>query len=168
METSGRSRADRHGQTVAADGRRVDPRAVRFDGEIVHQKAGLKVVRAVEDEIGRGKKLFHIVRAEIGDNSENSDIAVDGAELSLGSDGFGKRGAGVLLVEQSLALEVGRLDEVAIDDGDLANSGPDKKVGCGGPNRAATDNGNARSEQTTLTFLAEAVKEDLPGIPLCE
>jgi len=62
--------------------------------------------------------------------------------VAAGGFGFGEGVAGVGLIEEDLALEVGRLDEVAVDEGERANAGAGEQR-CGGrAGRSAADDGD--------------------------
>ena len=83
------------------------------------------------------------------------DRAVDRAELPRGGLGLGQVLGDVVLVEENLALEVVRLDEVAIDDPDAADPGADEVVGQHGAERTATADRHPACKQLPLARLAE-------------
>ncbi len=62
----------------------------------------------------------------------DADGGVDACEVAAGGFGFGEGGAGVVFVEEHLALEVGGLDEIAVDEGEAAYAGAGKQGGSGG------------------------------------
>jgi len=61
---------------------------------------------------------------------------IDGAQLALGGVGLGENVEGVGLVEQYLSLQVRRLNEIAVDDFDIADAGANEKIGAGGSDSA--------------------------------
>ena len=101
---------------------------------------------------------------EIDDNTFDGDGGIDGFEFAFGGDGFGESFAGVIFIEQGLALEIGRLDEIAIEDANAAYAGADEQAGGGCANGTATNDYGAGVEETLLTLEAESFKKYLPGI----
>jgi hypothetical protein len=92
------------------------------------------------------------------------DGGVDAGEVAAGGFGFGEGGAGVVFVEEHLALEVGGLDEIAVDEGEMADAGAGEEAGgcCAGC--ADTDDGDVRMGEELLAGFAYAGKEDLAGV----
>jgi len=149
---------------VARNRRGVDPRHAQLHRDIVDQEARLEIVSAVQDEREAGQEFLSIPRAEVGDHALHGHIGVDGMQPAFGGDGFGQRVAGVGLVEQRLALQVRGLDEVAVNDAEMAQSGAHKQVGERCAQRARTDKHRARGQQALLTGLADRGEEDLSRI----
>ena len=83
---------------------------------------------------------------------------VDGAELAGGGLGLGQVLGHVVLVEQHLPLQVAGLDEVAVDEAQMADAGADQGVGQHGAQGAAAAQGHVAVEQLALALLADAVK----------
>ena len=75
--------------------------------------------------MGGGEELVDIAGDEVDDVGEDGDGGVETGDVAPGSFGFGESEESVLLVEEDLALEVGGLDEVAVDEGE----GPDAGAG---------------------------------------
>jgi hypothetical protein len=163
-EASGEARADGHGDTVAADCGGVNPRDIIFDGEIVEEEASFEIVGAVEEEIEAGEKFFGVLRSQVGDEAVGGYGGVDGAKFLLGGDGFGKGVAGIRFVEKGLALKVGRLDKVAVDDAETADTGASEESGRRGADSAATDDYGAGSGEALLAGFADSGKENLARI----
>jgi len=132
-----------HGQAVTCDAGGVDPRAAGFHGNIVDQEASFEIVSAVEEQIDSTEKRFRVARGEIGDDTFDGNGGIDGAELALGGDGLGEDVEGVGLIEERLPLQVGGLNEIAIDDFEVADAGANKKIGGGSADGAAADDGRA-------------------------
>jgi hypothetical protein len=78
--------------------------------------------------------------------------------------GLGERVAGVGLVEQDLALEVGGFDEVAVDEGEGADAGAGEERGGGGSGGSYADDGDVGGAQQMLAFGSDAGEEYLPGV----
>ena len=75
------------------------------------------------------------------------DRAVDRPELPRGGLGLGQVVGDVFLVEQDLPLQVVGLDEVAVDDPEVAHAGPRQVVGQHGPEcTAAAERDPARQQ----------------------
>ena len=69
---------------------------------------------------------------QVGDVGVDGDRGVEEGDFAAGGFGFGEGLAGVGLVEEDLALEVGGLDEVAVDEGEGADAGAgEERGGCG-------------------------------------
>lgn len=163
-EARGQAGTNGHGEAVAGNTRSVDPRQAGLHGKIIDQKTGLKVIGAIEEEIAAGEKLFGILRPEIGDDTPHGDAGIDGEQLALGGNGFWKSLASIRLVKESLALEIGRLDEIPVNDFDGPDTGTNKKV-CGSSAYGATTNdGGARSQQPLLAFGPDSGEEHLSGV----
>ena len=92
------------------------------------------------------------------------DGGVGGEEFTAGGFGFGEGVAGVLLVEEDLALEVGGLDEVAVDEDKVADAGAGEERGGGGPGGADADDGDTGAGEGLLAGVADAGEEDLAGV----
>lgn len=73
-----------------------------------------------------GEQFFGVARSEVGNHTFDAHAAVDGAQAALRSDGLGERFARVGFVEESLALEIGGFDEIAVDDAQRSYAGADQ------------------------------------------
>ncbi len=94
----------------------------------------------------------------------DGDAGVELGDVAAGCLGLGQRFQGVGLVKEDLALEVGGLDEVAVDEGEGTNTGAGKQR-CGGcAHGPAADDGDMGGGQPLLALLANAGEEDLAGI----
>ena len=60
---------------------------------------------------------------EVGDVGAEGDAGVKEGDLAAGGFGFGEGLEGVIFVEEDLALQVGGLNEIAIDKGEGAYAG---------------------------------------------
>lgn len=63
-----------------------------------------------------------------------------------------------------MALEIGRLDEITIEDTNAADAGADQQAGGGCANGSAANDYGAGGEEALLALEAEALKKYLPGI----
>jgi len=62
--------------------------------------------------------------------------------VAAGGLGLGEGVAGVGFVEEDLALEVGWLDEIAVDEGESADTGAGEERGGGRSHGPAADDGD--------------------------
>jgi len=92
------------------------------------------------------------------------DGGVDAGEVAAGGFGFGEGSAGVVFVEEHLALEVGGLDEVAIDEGEVADPGARKEACGGGAGCADAHDSSVGVGEELLAGCADAGEEDLTGV----
>ena len=134
------SRTDRHRQSIAGHPGCVNPGPPGLHGKIIDQEARFKIVGAIEDKVATGKKFRGILGPKIGHNTLHLDAGIDRAQLLFGGHGFGQGIAGVGLVEQHLALEIGGFDEVPVNDLDGAHSRANQQIAGGCPNGSAADN----------------------------
>lgn len=63
-----------------------------------------------------------------------------------------------------MALEIGRLDEIAVEDAKAADAGADQQAGGGCADGSAANDYGAGGEEALLALEAEALKKYLPGI----
>jgi hypothetical protein len=163
-EAGGVAGKNRHSEAVSGDGGGVNPRAAGLDGEIVDEEAGFEIVGAVENDVEALQQIGGVLRIEIGDETFDGNGGIDGFELALGGNGFGEGIARVIFIEQGLALKIGRLDEIAIDDSNAADPGADQQTGGGCANGSAADDYGAGDEEALLAMEAESLKKYLPGV----
>jgi hypothetical protein len=163
------SRKDVHGGGVGAYGGGVDPGFGLLDGVVVDEVAGLEVVGGVQnqidgDEVGGGEELVDVVGDEVGDVGVDGDGGVEESDLAAGGFGLGEPVAGVGLVEEDLALEVGGFDEVAVDEGEGADAGAGEE-GCGGGSGGSyADDDDVGGAKQLLAGESDAGEEDLTGV----
>ena len=100
-----------------------------MDGRVVEQKPRLEIVRAVDEHVHARAQPLDVSRVDVGDDRLDGDLGIGRAEFFGRGDRLGKALAGVALVEEDLALEVGPLDDVAIDDSHAADAGADEGIG---------------------------------------
>ena len=111
---------------------------------------------------------MHVAGAEVGDDTFHGDAGIDGAQLLLRGNRFGQGFLGIRFVKKRLALQVGRLDEIAINDSQLTDAGADQKIGGGSADGTATDDDGTGSEQPLLTFRTDPGEKHLARIFLLE
>jgi len=132
-----------HGQPITGDGSGVDPRPAGFDGNIVDQETSFEIVSAVQEQIDAIEKCFRVAGAEIGHDPFDGHGRIDGAKLTLRGDGLWEDVESVGFIEERLPLQVGGLNEIAIDDPEVADAGANEEIGCGSADGTAADNGRS-------------------------
>jgi len=157
-------REDVHRGGVGAYGGGVDPRDGLLDAEIVEEVAGLEVVGAVKDDVGAREQGCDVGWDEVGDVGGDGDAGVDAGEVAASGFGLGEGVAGVVFVEEDLALEVGGLDEVTVDESEAADAGAGEEAGGGGAGSSDADDSCVSLLEAALTLGADAVEEDLAGV----
>ena len=143
---------------------RVDPGQAQPHAGVVEQEAGLEVVRAVHGQVGAGQQVQDVVGGDVGHDALDGDLRVDAAQLAPRGLGLGQAVGDVLLVEEPLALQVVQLDEVAVDDAQMADAAPRQVVGDHRAGRAAADQHDGRVQQPALAGLAQVGEDDLAGV----
>ena len=84
--------------------------------------------------------------------------------LRAAASALGRLRGDVVFVEEHLPLEIVRLDEVAVDEAQMADAGADQRVGQHGAQRTAADEGDAAVQQPPLAFFADAAESHLPAV----
>jgi len=114
------------------------------------------------------KQFLSVLGGKIGDDTFDCYLAVDGAEAALGGDGLGKGFEGVGFIKQGLALKIGRLDEIAINNSEMADTRADQKI-CGGRAQcSATDQDYSGGQETPLSMFADSGEEDLARVTVLQ
>ncbi len=152
---AGRKKCRSH--AVGADGAAVDEGDCVLDGEVVEEVAGFEVVGAVEDEVGLGvaEGLLGVGGGEVANEGIDGDFGVDVREAGSGGLGFGEGLTGVIFGEEGLALEIGPLDQVAVEDGEVADASSCELVGSGAAEGADADDEDAALGYSLLAGFAE-------------
>ena len=84
--------------------------------------------------------------------------------MAAGGFRLGQRAAGVFFVKKHLALQIGGLDEIAVDEGECSDSGArEQGSGCcsGG---TASDDSDVRGGEHVLAGRADSGEEYLTGV----
>src|SRR5262249_4609183 len=144
--------------TVAADAATVDPRLVELHRGVVDQVADLEIVGAVEDQISILHQLDDVGAIDVGDDRLDSDLGVDLPQLASRGLRLGQVRRHVGFIKQYLALEVMRLDEIAVDDAQVTDTGPYQGVGQHGAQSAAATECDAAIAEPDLALGADAGK----------
>ena len=135
-----------------------------LDRVVVEEVAGFEVVGGVEDEVSGGQELVDVGGDEIGYVGVDGDGGVEERDFTAGGFGLGEGFAGIGLIEEDLALEVGGFDEVAIDEGESADAGAGEE-GCGGGSGGSDAyDGYMGGGEEGLASGSDAGEEDLSGV----
>ncbi len=97
------------------------------------------------------KELVDISRDKVGDVGDYGDGGVEECDLAAGGFSLGQGLEGVRLVEQDLTLEIGRLNEVAVDEGKGSDAGAGEERCCCGSSCSATDDGDVGGGEELLS-----------------
>lgn len=156
------------GGGVASDCGKVNPGHGIFDRVIVDEVAGLEIIGAIEDQVDVGEESVGILGGEIGDAGLDRDLRIETRDLTGCGYGLGEGLAGVMFVEQKLALQIAGLDVIAVDDAQESHAGAGEKRCQDRARGAASDDGYAGRGEFVLTFGADGGEEDLAGIAVVE
>src|SRR4029077_4544261 len=115
-EAGGFARKNGHEDPVTGNRCGIDPGSACFDGEVVDEKSGFKIVSAVEDEWKSREQLRDVLRAEIRNHSLDMTFGMDTAKFSLRGDGLRQSFPGVRFVERGLPLEIGWFHKITVQD----------------------------------------------------
>ena len=135
-----------------------------LDGVVVDEVAGLEVVGGIEDDVRGDEQLVDVRGDEICDVRTDGYGGVEESDLATGRFGLGEGLEGIGFVEEDLALEVGGLDEIAVDEGEGSDSGArEQGSGCcsGG---TASDDSDVRGGEYVLAGGADSGEEYLTGV----
>src|SRR5262249_21216038 len=114
----------------------IDQRLFQKDTGIVDQVTGGKIVAAVDDHVVVFDEVHHVFAAESLAVGNDVDIGIERLQGLLGRFDLGF--ADAFFVVQDLALQIGAIDDVVIDDPQGADTGCGEVVGRGGTQAART------------------------------
>ncbi len=129
---------------------------------IVGQVAGWEVVGAVDDDVVRGEDPHRGLGVEVLVDRDDLDVRVQVAQ------GVGRRldleAADVVIAVQQLALEVGGVDDVEVDDSDLADPGRRQVHRRRRAQAAGSKKEHARVQQLALAGPAHLGQDEVPRV----
>jgi hypothetical protein len=126
------TRVDRERQAVTAYGGPVNPGPRGVNTKIIQQVSCFEVIGGVEHQIDAFEVLFDVARVEIGHYRFVVDVRVDALKIARRGNRFELPFARVSFIEEELALQIGPLDEIAIDQAQAANASPGERRRRGG------------------------------------
>ena len=129
---------------------------------VVRQVASREVIGPVHDDVVGGEDAQGGLRVEVLVDRDDLDVGIEVAErlgrrLDLGP-------ADVVVTVQELALKVGGVDGVEVDDSDLADAGRRQVHGRGRAKPAGAQEEHARVEQLALPRAPYLGQDQVPGV----
>src|SRR2546430_5890465 len=129
---------------------------------VVRQVASREVIGPVHDDVVGGKDAQGGLRVEVLVDRDDLDVGIEVAErlgrrLDLGP-------ADVVVTVQELALKVGGVDGVEVDDSDLADAGRRQVHGRGRAKPAGAQEEHARVEQLALPRATYFGQDQVPRV----
>ena len=137
--------------------RYAQPRA-----RVADEVAGREVVGAVEHEVVVGDHVERGGLVEPLDVLNDPGVRADGVHRLGRRRGLGPADVGDAV--HDLALQVGGVDDVVVDDPDGADPGGRQVEQCGRPQAAGSDDEHARGAQPALAVAAEIGQEQVAGV----
>src|SRR5438477_4255068 len=144
--------------------RAVHERLAHELGRIVDEVTDGEVVRAVDDHVVALEDLENVRREQQRLVADDLDRGVDRAEVLDGRGDLGAADVGRRM--EDLALEVGHVDTVEVDDAELADAGGRQIHRDRGAESAGADHQDRAIQELPLTLAADVRKDDVPRVPL--
>ncbi len=157
-------RQDRIGHAHRTDRTAIDKRYAVLHGAIIGQVAGLEVVEPIDHDVRAIGIAFDIPVVDVIDDRRDVYLRIDPGDLAFRRLRFGDCIGNIPFVEQHLPLQVGELDEVAINDDQVPNPGPGQQVCSHGTERPAAKNERGGAEQFVLPLYSETGQKHLAVI----
>ena len=126
------------------------------------EEAGGEVVGAVADDVVAGDQRQGVVGGEAGFVRLDGDAGVDGAGLFRRRRDLGAAEIGGAVGD--LALQVGQLDPVVVDEADMADAGGGEIEQEWAAEAAGADHQHPRRAQLRLADAADLAEQDVPGV----
>ena len=155
-----------HRDAIRPDRSTVDPVDVVLHAGIVNEVTRGEIVSAVHDDIARLDETLDSRIVDVNDVRLDFDSGVDFPQVVRSGDGFRQTLFGVTLREHRLPLQIGRFDEVSINNAQVAHTRTRQRFSVGRTQRPATDNQYSRGKQPSLSFLANSIEENLSAVTL--
>jgi hypothetical protein len=133
---------------------------------IVDEIARREIIGAVDDEVARLDETLDSRIVDVDYVRLDFDFGIDFAQVIGSGDGLRQTLFGVTFREHRLPLEIGRLDEIAIHDAQVAHTRTRQRFSMGRTQRAATDNQYSCGKQPSLPFFANSTEENLSTVTI--
>ena len=124
--------------------------------------AGREVVAAIDDHVGLCDERVEPGRVRALAQRDHVHVGIDGADRAPRRIGLGL--ADARQVVRDLALQVGEIDRIVVDDGDRPDTGRAEVQRDRGPQPAGADHERVRSEQLALAFDPDLVEQDMARV----
>ena len=131
---------------------------------VVEQVTAREVVRSVHDDVPTRQDLEHVVGPEPGVVGDHVDVGIQRRERLLG--GVHLAVAHPIDVVENLALQVGLVHHVHVDDAEGADSGGSQIQRGGRAKPACAKHEHLGVEQLELTSLAHLGQQQVPLVPI--
>ena len=131
-------------------------------GQVVQQELGCEIVGAVDDEVGISQQCLTRTRVESVHLRGYANVRIQRAEPRSGE--LRLRLAAICEGVQRLAMQVGRLQAIAIDDGQPADACAGKILQHRHTEPAGTDHCDMARAQPRLTADADLGQQHLPRV----
>jgi len=159
-----RLRPEQADLSLELHGRGRQQRDAERDARIADCEPRREIVASVDDEVVSAEQIFRGTRPNPLLSRIDIDEAVETAnesrcDLSLGLAAIGFR-------KERLAMQVGQLHRVRIDDREPAHAGTGQRRDHRASNAAGANYGDARRLELALAHAADLGKHDVPGIAL--
>jgi cell fate (sporulation/competence/biofilm development) regulator YlbF (YheA/YmcA/DUF963 family) len=155
------ARHERRRPTLTADHAAHDPRQASMNADVVQQKSRLGVVRPVNDDVHVAQQSLDVAGVEIDRVRLDVDFGIDGNDsVACGFD-FGAVLSGIRFHVERLPLQVGPLDEVAIDDSKPAHACPRQRIRDAAAQRAHADDQHGGGANPRLAVRADLGQKGL-------
>ena len=145
-------------RAFAADDTAVDPRHVALDAKLVDELPRLEVVGPIEDNVGAGETFLGVARDEIGHERLDGDLGIYARQMPRGGFGFREPILEIVFGVQKLALQVGPLDFVAVNQAQTTDAGARQHIGLERSQGPATHNDRLRRADAPLALFTNGSK----------
>ena len=132
------------------------------DTGVGDDQAGSEIVGAVDDEVMVGEQVGGVARVDLLLDARQADVRVAGHDIMGREPRLGH--ADLAGVEDRLALEVAQFDQVAVDDGEVADAGAGQGRDHRRADAARADDCDAGRLQPLLPDPAELRQRDMARI----
>ena len=147
---------------VGLDGGCGDERLALQDGGVAEEVAGGEVVGAVDEQVVGRAQLQRVGRREAGLDWRAQHLPVDVAEGAGGGGCLGEA-EGALAVDD-LAVEVGELEVVVVDDAEAADAHGGEVLQHGRAGAAGADDEDGGAGEALLAGEADEGEDELPAV----
>ena len=129
---------------------------------VVEEVSGVEVVAAVDDEVVSSDEVVDVVGGQAQVVGVDVDVGVERAQGQASGVDLGLSDA-VVCVED-LSLEVGAVDEVAVDEGEVSDASGCEVEGGGGAEAAGAEEKDAGVEEGALSLFADLRDEEVSAV----
>ena len=132
-----------------------------FQGDIVDKPAGFKIIETIQNDIRPADQSLDIFIIHIRDDALDLNGGIDLSQMALRGNGLGQLVLNVVFIKQGLPGQVVILQEISVDDPDLAHAGADYDRSNDRTEGPATNDDGTTLPQFLLPFFSNAVEKKL-------